>query len=1368
MPLVQNPATKEIRVTDDPTGFLEQGWRVPTPEEAQQAARTLQYGSTGQQALAQGERVVRGATLGLVEGFGSDEDIRAREEVSREESPVTSFAADVLPDVALTAATGGLGGAVGLGRAGVLAAESVAAGAVGAGQQAFAEGRHAWEDLGRDAENALIWGGLNFGLGSFHLAKGARSAAGETAEAGAERLDDVAREAEARHIASVEPAVPAAAQDLPGTAPLDATQPLPPRTGPVPLETQLDQGLAAQGGGVGLREAAGVAALGGAAVLGANDEDGGALGAAAAGMGLLLPRALMKKGSPAFRSFVKNIVEPLGEAGLKHADAIPYIERKLASSPLKDEEKSAIVNAIKKSAGKEAPPPAMFSTEALAGESGEFKKMAAAVMGIPDHQLDMNMLVKIEKRIADTGMTDAERDRFFGHVMAHFDRAPTGSTGAAVDYLQTQTGPALGQTRGGFFRGSDGKERYVKFLHGAAAQNEHAANQMYEDFGVMGAKSEIIKTRIPGQSGMQDAVATERLGPDWKPIGNIPEQSPELAREYIRGIPADIVSGNWDIMNNSGNLMSDGKHVLRIDAGEAGAGSGLRMGNVKDEWDEMRRAVLIGNADAKSGIPSRRAVIPAGLISNVLRPENMSAIKTELAQGLSKVELAVAKAGGEKPYVAMRFPHLPAAKRTQLASKIATRIKFVRENIDKIAGVLLMGAGAAAGGEGDGAEGAAVGAGAGGLLSLLLGRRGLSLGKGAFRQAERAAVEDGLERGLRKASQAEADDIVERAVRGAEPVRESDGFGRQRRLYQNRQPIMDVAVKEMQQELTKVVRDVKSAAGPEKLISIAKNVSDNLGAQRQVANEIADSAATFAGEMRGEARAYAAASGKKGMQFQVPGSKALVGALMDHAKQVQEATTGKAMFEALDGFKRVADDIKLGLEKGAQNSVDPLGHQTLIPKVQEFAGKIRTALESADTWGKAGEMQGAYNAVLHDKLLPSMRVFEDAVLQRTHKGYDSVWQTEGWENKIKGLLNDSDPGKRRHVSAVLDAMSELASVRGKYGDAKAAKGITDGVDKIRRTMGLADELHDATERMQAVGDIAGMVPGAPKQWLMGDLASNFRKLTGATDAAVGRSVDDWIRSSRVRGGGLMSKLPRLPEASAEIKALASVAKRRGVSQGMALFMGEDENPTSAFQKRRDALMSDEKFFALLGEDYKSLQEQAPEAYMAVSARAAAARQLLVARMPANVSVSMTRPQGYPPNREAVEDWAVYWNAVQDPMRVIRNIAGVRVQELEVLKTVYPRLYEQVQQNVIERVGEAQASGEPLDDTLLMRLDLLFGMNGTASPAFSQKAAQLARDYTAQQAEAQQAGGGGSAPDSSEPPGPVQGIAQTGATFGQGF
>jgi len=1069
MALVINPTTGAILFTEDPTAYYQQGYRDPTADELEHGARTEEFGGFAQQAQAQVERVVRGATLGAVEGFGDEADIRARAEVSEELSPITSFAASVVPDVAVAAVTGGLGGlATGAGRAAgraalaegagivraglsaaraggaaALAGESVGTGLVAAGQNAYADGREFADDPGRFAEDALIWGGLNFGLGAaaMKLAGGSGAKAAKALDGADESLDDIAAAAEFRGAKGT-------ASELDGVpiTPVEAA----------PANAPLDN------------------------------------------------------------------VQMLGPDGM--LDTVAPDDPRLAAI---------------------APELDRLRTEGLTGKS--LKDLRA--LPIDDPQ---------------------------------FPEATRGSR-EKIDWMKQE--------------------------------------------------------------------------PTFLAEGNLPG-----ARDRSRGgLPSIGIEGDVVYLNN-------GRHRLT-------------------------------------------AAKESGLEEIVMNVKSYDAEGNTLWDYVGPVRVNAAP--------------VPA---------------------------------------------------------------------GAVRQGEREAVEGGLERGLRNASKAEADDLVEQAI-GSAPVAEADSFGRQRRLYINRKAIQEVAAREMQQDLTKLVGDVGEVTRADKLASIAREVGSNLSAQRGVANGIAQDAAKFAGELRAEARAYGAAAGKKGLQYAIPGQKSLTLALMDNAKAIQKATTGKGLFEALDSFKRTAQEYKLSLEQGALNSANPIHHQQLIPKIDAFASKVRASLEDAGTWGKAGEMQKAYNAVISDRLMPSMRIFEESVLQRTHKGYDGMWKTEGWETKISSLLKNTDPGQRRHVGAVLDAMDELAGVRRQFGDAKMAAKIEANTAKVRRTVGLADEVTDATERMQALGDIVSGVPmggaiaggiagglpgaaigaalpGAVRGFVMGDLISSFQRLSGATDAAVSRGVDDWIASSKVRGGGVRALADRvgskLPQLSGEAKQLAEVAARRGVSQGMALFMGDHDSPGAAFEELRDKLLDEEGFYQSIEDEYGTLRNEAPEVFMAIAGRAALARQFLIERMPPNVAVSMANPSGYPPSREAVEDWATYVNAVRHPARVAKNIGALTQQEVETLRTVHPRMHELIQQRVIEGIARAQQAGTQLDDNFLARMNLYFpDMDGAGSPVFGQELGGVIRDYNAMK---KQSGGGrpGSSSTGKANPAPMNATIQGGATFGLGL
>lgn len=1132
MPFVLNPSTGEVSIADDPTGLLEQGYELATPEQAQDYARQVDFGTPGQTALGLGERVVRGGTLGLVDGFGEGEDIQGRAQATQEQHPVLSFAADVLPDVAVGALTGGLGeaaaGAARLGKAAAgvagLAAESLGSGAVMAGQEAFAEGRQPWADIGADAENALIWGGLNFGLGAIGLAReglrDARAAKGAV-RATDEGIEDIARAEEAKSFrpqleGGSEPPLLGAGSDPTGITPGPGAPELPPAGNRLnPLES-----------------------LNGA------DE--------------LAPAAITTQGEP-----VGDFVAPV-------------------SPPL---------------AGAAEPGNAAVTAEAAA----------------PRHLDDVRL------PDADGYLEQAAPEAITPEIAADIERMANGAlVGKSLDDLK-----ALPLDEGGAAakagEKSSSREKIDAFKQDATFQRE----------GMLSGNNDRERGGLPRFNAYQEDGAEKLYLANGR-------HRLTAAREMGRdSIQANIVSHDAE-----GNAL----------------------------WDYVGPVKIGGAADDKA---SRIA---------------------DLSKQFSELTGLSAKQAG---------------------------------------GVAALGAAGALQGEGDTDE--AAGAGLGVIGAMLLGGK---LFRGAGRDAAKHAVEDGLERAVRNASRADADDVVARVIKGA--ADEPDSFGRQRRLYQNRNAIYDVAGRELD-EAVAVVSKGADGALDRGLASAAKKVGQNSPAQLDAARAIAEDAARFAGGLRAEARSYAEAAGEGGHRFPVPGAKAFSVELLNQAKALADMGTGREAFEALGKFREVASRFAGQLGAKAERALDPERVRALQAKVLDFSASIRKTLERQDTWGAAGEMAAAHHAV-DDRLRPALAALSG--------------------RSAAAALKGADPEKRAALLAALKAAGELSTVESRFGDAALGKRLGEASQKAQRTLGLADEVADATDRMQAINAVT---PDLLNQFITGDVMGKFRRLAGATDASLDRSVDEWISSSRAPG---RKALPTF--VSHEDDALMATAKRRGISRGMALFLGDDNSSTSAFLKKRDALMDEEKFFHELGQDFRSLQQQAPEAFMVMSAQASIARQFLLDKMPANVSVSMANPLGYPPSKDAIEDWSVYWNAIKYPREASRKLAAMRATEAETIRTVYPRYFEKLQQKALMRLGAAQAMGQRIDDTVAFRLGLLFDIDGPASPAFSQDAAKGVRAFNKQAAEASAGKAPSPPPASNQQAGTVQGIAQSGPTMGSGF
>jgi len=130
-------------------------------------------------------------------------------------------------------------------------------------------------------------------------------------------------------------------------------------------------------------------------------------------------------------------------------------------------------------------------------------------------------------------------------------------------------GPA-GSNAGGFYTGTDGVKRYVKFYdEPGQAASEHLANRLYRDLGLGAPRSELFKTadgKLAYASEILENVGT---------LGDFARVNPGLAGvrslEALDGFAADVLTANWDAAGlDLDNIMvlADGS-IARIDNGAA-------------------------------------------------------------------------------------------------------------------------------------------------------------------------------------------------------------------------------------------------------------------------------------------------------------------------------------------------------------------------------------------------------------------------------------------------------------------------------------------------------------------------------------------------------------------------------------------------------------------------------------------------------------------------------------------------------------------------------------------------------------------------------------------------------------------------------
>lgn len=854
------------------------------------------------------------------------------------------------------------------------------------------------------------------------------------------------------------------------------------------------------------------------------------------------------------------------------------------------------------------------------------------------------------------------------------------------------------------------------------------------------------------------------------------------------GMSADELHENLRQMQRDGDLV-----LYRDDAAEMKTGRGEELESMT-VGDSPRHIVYLEKAPveqpAVSDIPSALSTLVSRNPKGALLPVREL---RELVPGMSKEQFDDAVLQMEKRGEVTLHHHdmaegISKAERDQLVTDGKTYyVGIVPKEGFNLRGSDALALGATVGLSQLESDDEMAMASAGMLPFLAVLFRSRVFGRFGRRAADRA-VPKAFSRATQNAARHEADDLLERAfrkadpedrvVRGATPIEtEAQTFGRQRRLHGYRKEILEVATREVQQDVTKAVKLAKKLTDIKEMKSadIAKNIAKNPGAQQKMADEVAGEAARLVGRLRGEAKQYsrnaARALGQNPqsakLRFPTESHKSLALAAMDHAKIINKAVAkgdGTEIYKALDNFKRTLDDIKVSIERGAGSSDNPIHHEALAPRVAEFADKLRGQMEDAKVWGRLGDMQREYNAIWHDKFFPAAKTFEQTVLKKTHLGYDGIWEVEGWEPKIRSFLSSQDPGKLRHVEGMLDAMREMAETRAKYGTAEMSlvNNLAERVDRVRRAIGLMDEVGEATKKMSDVseltssvlsplgyigGGFAGGFPGAfmggamvraGREFATGGLSHAIRGLRGARDAAIERSVDDWLMSSRLRGG----EMPKVFRSAKESR-WAGVAARRGVTISLAAFMGDNDSLLDAFEERKAELEDEQAFFDRVTADFSEVMPEDPVFATLASSHAAKVRSFLIDRAPASVAVSLGNPMGLPPDQYSIEDWAEYWYTAFHPLEVVQDVGSIGAQQIETLMALYPRTYDALQTTVLEKLSQIKSTGGEIDDNAAMRMDILFQLDGSMSTAFSRAVAQTVAMATQQEAQQQSRGGGGS-------------------------
>ena len=484
--------------------------------------------------------------------------------------------------------------------------------------------------------------------------------------------------------------------------------------------------------------------------------------------------------------------------------------------------------------------------------------------------------------------------------------------------------------------------------------------------------------------------------------------------------------------------------------------------------------------------------------------------------------------------------------------------------------------------------------------------------------------------------------------------------------------------------------------------------------------------------------------------------------LKESSERLDTAAKGADWFEAAGELEQSlhAQETKLRKIASAADPLDQGAAQELLGKVSDYRKQLRLDRERPDLWGDAGDLQKGLNTALEDHWRPGSDVV------------DSQFGTLAGENvrtdpsKLRGHLSADEVGRGvtpEFLEKKLQGAEQAIGTHRKYGTASEQQlsRMQGAVDSVREQLRLADDVRGAKARASeragvakesarfdaeqagalreqsraeeraasaasakdelvsgALGAVAGMAAHSMGLGAVVALGAKALRMSRLVDtlgrtgqAAIGSAARGAIRGSAARAlraaeGALAGRA-----ASGAVTATASTA--------IARFQGEYPTVQSAFAAKArtlTAIANDPLALhrataqALGGIDHVN-----PQLHGEVSARLMQVASYLHDNLPAQLSASMTRPNGIPLSRATARDFALKYNSVTNPASVLEDVRDGTASptQLRALEAVHPDIYQSLRIELARQVSEQPQ----MTTQRKLRLDILFGGDGMAGRAF---------------------------------------------------
>src|SRR6266516_4724817 len=449
--------------------------------------------------------------------------------------------------------------------------------------------------------------------------------------------------------------------------------------------------------------------------------------------------------------------------------------------------------------------------------------------------------------------------------------------------------------------------------------------------------------------------------------------------------------------------------------------------------------------------------------------------------------------------------------------------------------------------------------------------------------------------------------------------------------------------------------------------------------------------------------------------------------------QAIESGDGADMFKALDDLKKRIGNRQV---TRAGQMLSTGGATDTAQAAREMYDDLKGVLEH-DAWGQAGQMQASVNKAFTE-WMGTKRLFDQRFLTETGK--------EGWETtrgadpgKIAGFVRGlTDPAKDldhsiidRHLAATQNLAQSLAEAGG-LTEAKQAEltAITNSVEGFQHELGTAGQAITAVNKLDQLR--GGAQDGIGLGALVGHAFAGFGggALGGVLGAVANpaKMVERLALAERLAGatqaagtGALNGLFTGLGNVAREAQA---PLEQVGRLSALELFQANHDTPELAYKDRvQDLLHAEqslpERVTAALG----AQGVQDPALALAAYASANKAIEYLKKQMPIGLydPQSLTPRASQPvPSREEVMGYAQIWTAVMRPRGVLSNIPQGTVSgpQMDAIRNVYPRMYQWLQSEAMQRVSDADSAGHAIPLRQKDILDSLFDLGAAAGRSYS--------------------------------------------------